>query len=79
MAGAAHDARREVAAGDEAAGPGRAHEAERGGGETFELAAQRQKKAVQTGRRKQESGAAQQRENRSVGGEVQHACFSFSN
>ena len=49
MAGAAHQARRKEAAGDEAARPGRAHQAERGGGETFQLAAQRQKQAVQAG------------------------------
>ena len=67
MAGAAHQARRKEAAGDEAARPGRAHQAERGGRKPFELAAQRQQQAVQARRREQESGAAQQREDRSVG------------
>ena len=42
MADPAHQPRREEAAGHEAAGPGRAEQAERGGRKAFRLAAQRQ-------------------------------------
>jgi hypothetical protein len=46
MAGLAHQAGREEAAGDEAARPGRAHQAERDGRKSFGLAAQRQQQPV---------------------------------
>ena len=67
MANAAHQARSEIAPGDEAARPGRAEQAERGRREAFSLAAERQQQAMKARSGKEECSAQQQGNNGSEG------------
>ena len=67
VARAAHQPGTEETAGHEADRPGRAEQAERGGGEVLQLPAQGQKQAVKTRCSQQEGGAAKQSKNRAQG------------
>src|SRR6185312_6778227 len=76
MADIAHQLWRVEAAADEPAGPGRPEQAERRGGETLCLAAQRQQQAEQAGSEQQEGRSAQKGEYGSEGSE--HQGFRLS-